>query len=448
VVYSFQDVRNALDAIVRCDAVDEAYPVAALFGWHELFPGCVYRKEIWMEITTAREIVKRAKADETFDGPIPEDDATCISEAQDLVEMAEQAWAQHIRGPEVEAILKLAAGADGDGAEPDTAESDVGSEEPEAEEKEKPAGSPPSALTDAPEALQKSEPWDGYGEYRVADVTNGLNWYFDNDAENILDLLRHVWAYEVAHKERARILEFVVEMWQRAGGEFDASEVEAEEEAQPEPEPEEAEAESDAEAGEADSSDAEAEPESEARAEASERRVDEAESPAKDKPSGQQGAYRKLIEIVERELKNERLDGIPKPPQEDAPTLPWKWADVTNGELQDMHMQFAAFAYYKGYVRARDERIAMHCKEAADELYNKLLVSAPKYDEKGKEIRVTILEAEISSDDNVKRWRKLQRKHEALATQAKQEQESYGKLVEALSRLETMRHNAWERARK
>lgn len=403
-----------------------------------------------MEITTAREIVKRAKADETFDGPIPEDDATCIKEAQGLVEMAEQAWAQSIRGPEVEAILKIAAG-DEDGAEPE-AEAEAEPEEAKAESN----GGPPSALTDAPEALQKSEPWEGYGEYRVADVTSGLNYYFDNDPDNILDLLRHTWAYETAHKERARVLEFVMEMWQRAGGELDEVELTAEEEAQPESGTEDAEEDTSGippddgadEADEAEAADAEPESKPKTRAKADEGRVDEAKSNGEDKPAGQQGAYRKLIEIVERELKNERLDGIPAPPDEEPPTLPWKWADITNGELQDMHMQFASFAYYKGYVRARDERIAMHCKEAADELYNKLLVKADKYDEKGKEIRVTFIEAKISSDENVKRWRKLQRKHEALAAQAKQEQESYGKLVEALSRLETMRHNAWERARK
>jgi hypothetical protein len=399
-----------------------------------------------MEITTAREIIKRAKADETFDGPVPDDDATCIKEAEGLVEMAEAAWAQHIRGPEVEAILKLAAGAQ-NGDEPEASEADD-----EAPAEDEAAGGVPSALTDAPANLKKSEPWDGYGEYTVKDVTGGISYYFENDPENFLDLLKHVWAYETAHKERARILEFTLEMWKRAGGEVDESseEDQTEEESSEENGTPEAEAEAEADADDGvppDDDDAKSDSEPEARAEADEARVDEAESGGEDKPAGS-GAYRKLIEIVERELKNERLDGIPKPPEEEPPTLPWKWADVKNQQLQDMHMQFASFAYYKGYVRSRDERIAMHCKEAADELSNKLLVKMDKYDAKGKEIRVTILEAEIASDPNVKRWRKLQRKHEALAAQAKQEQESYGKLVEALSRLETMRHNAFERSRK
>jgi hypothetical protein len=415
-----------------------------------------------MEVTTAREIIKRAKADETYEGPIPEDNATLITEAQSLVEMAEQAWAQHIRGPDVEAILRLAAeGQDGAAADEEQA-----TEEPEAEVEDAPkADVIPSKLTNAPANLQKSEPWEGYGEYRVSDVTNGLNWYRENDPEAFLDLLRHVWAYETSHKNRSRILEFAVEIWKRSGGEVDAEEdVEAEATTAESERAEEATAEATAEA-EADvdesigdelqaaeeeegkTSDATDVAERETRPARSEGRPDERKPSTEDRPGGS-GAYRKLIEIVERELKNERLDGIPEPPKEEAPELPWKWADVTDTQLQNMHMQYASFAYYKGYVRARDERIALHCKEAADELHNALLVKAPKYDEKGKEIKVTVLEAEISSDSNVKRWRKLQRKHELLAAQAKQEQESYLKLVEALSRLETMRHNAWERSKR
>ena len=111
-------------------------------------------------------------------------------------------------------------------------------------------------------------------------------------------------------------------------------------------------------------------------------------------------------------------------------------------------MVYSAAAYYKSSVQTREERIAMHCKEAADELTNTLLVKAKKYDDKGKEIRVTFLEAEIAGDPNVKKWRRLQRKHEQFALAAKRETESYHKLVESVSRLWTMRQNTYERGRK
>ena len=396
-----------------------------------------------MEVITAREIIKRAKADDMYEAAIPEDDATALKEAQGLVEMAEQAWSQHIRGAEVEAILKLASGGDGDA--PEKAEEPKAEEEPETPpepdhappETDEGKDTPPSDLTTAPEALQKSEPWDGYGEYRVSDVTNGLNWYFENDQENFLDLCKHVWAYETSHKDRSRVLEFVIEAWKRAGGVVDEPKVE-----EPVPTPE-----AEVEKTEAPPADAGDDAEPEAGPAPEEARVDEAKPGGEDKPAGS-GAYRKLIEIVERELKNERLDGIPEPPKEEAPALPWQWADITDTQLHDWYMQYSSLAYYKSYMWARDQRIAMHCKQAADELNNALLVKADRYDEKGKEIRVTFIEAQISTDPNIKRWRKLQHKHELMATQAKNELDSYNKLVENLSRLETMRHQSWERGRK
>lgn len=444
---SYADIRLALEAIVYANATDEAYEVAAIFGWHELFPGTIYREEIWMEITTAREIIKRAKADEMYEAPMPEDDATCIKEAQGLVEMAEQAWAQHIRGKEVEAILKIAAGA-ANSDEPAEPEESV-TEEVIAEAS--PEG-PPSALLDVADKLKQDEPWEGYAEARVVDVTEGLNWYQQElSSEEYLDILKHVHAYESTHKSRSRILEFVVESWSRSGGALDEK---AEEPAEEPAEAEEPEQEPEPEVEEPEAAEPESdEPESEQLAdepvaERDERESEEASTLVEERPTGQQGAYKKLIEIVDRELRNERLDGIPEPPSDEVPELPWKWADISDTDLQNFHGQYASMAYYKGYIRSRDERIAMHCKEAADELHNALLIKAPKYDAKGKEIRVTVMEAEISADPNVKRWRKLQRKHEAMTAQARAEQDSYLKLVEALSRLETMRQDVWERSKR
>ena len=74
------------------------------------------------------------------------------------------------------------------------------------------------------------------------------------------------------------------------------------------------------------------------------------------------------------------------------------------------------------------------------------LVAAAKYDEKGKEVRVTFLEAEIEDDENVKLWRRRQRKHEAFASALRSERDSYSKLLEGFSRHESMRQDEWQRA--
>lgn len=421
------------------NATNEAHEVAAIYGWHELFPGTIYREEIWMEVEIAREIIKRAKADDMYEAPMPDDDATCIVEAQGLVEMAEQAWAQHVRGPDVEAILRLVAG------EHDGVTAEVESEpESEPEPESVPQGDVVlDALRDVPDNLKKSEPWEGYNDSRVVDITEGLNWYRENDPEEYVDLLKNVYAYEEARKNRQRILEFVLESWSRSQGIADdviESVVETPEEPEEEPDEEEPEEEEDDGEPEEDEQASEAE----ASEPAEEPPIEEAQSQAEDLLPGHGDPYKKLLENIERDLKNERIDGIPDPPSDGVPELPWRWADITDIDLQNLHGQYASMAYYKGYVRSREERIALHCKEAADEMHSVLLVKAPKYDDKGKEVRITVMEAEIASDPNVARWRKLQRKHESMAAQARQEQESYLKVVEALSRHHTMRKDVWE----
>lgn len=486
-----QRVRDALHAIVLNDATDEAYEVAEKAGYRELFPGCIYKfqGEQKMEIKTARAIITQARKDETYGGPMPEDDDTCLKEAEQLVDMAKQAWEQYIRGPEVEVILKLAANGSAPEAEEKPAESQPEEQTQQTQQTEEPATAPePEGESEevapdgekAPEIdvgeidpqLLKIEPWEGYNEDRVKDITEGINIALDAE-ENPRDLLTHVYVYESAHKGRVRILKHVKEAWERIGGKSDGQTPETPVEREPEPEAESAQATGDEEqaetppvpesveqgeseheelphqpegGGESEKAptDAVSQSDGEAPKSSEEDRPaqHEAESPQQDR------AYATLIEAVERGLRNERVD-IPKaPPTDDLPELPWKWADISDADLHDFLMQFSAMAYYKSYVYSREERIAMHCKEAADELTNKLLLRAEKYDEKGKQKSVTLLEAEISQDENVKKWRRLHHKHEQFAQAAKREMESYYKMVESLSRLESMRHQAWERARR
>lgn len=448
----------ALDAVVRGVPTDEAYTVIEQAGWHELFFGCVYKEESTLEANVAREIITRAKKDETFAGPMPEDDETCVKEAQNLVEMAEQAWAQHIRGPEVEAILNIAKGNKNGDAPKAEVEAESKSEGSSDDEESTTEVQTPKAFQGLDKGLVKMEPYDGYGDDTVASITEAINYYVEEAPDDIQDVLKHIWAYESGHKKRSRVLKFVIETYKRVGGEVETPEAEAEAEGTEEgsgpdtgedvPSSEESQGQEDSESTESDASD-DAEPE--ASQESGEGQADEGKSDAESKSSGSGGSkgnpYEKLVAQVDSEIKAERLD-VPSPPEEKAPDLPWKWSETSDSQLHDYHMQYAACAYYKAYQLAVQERIAMHCKEAADQLHNAKLISINKYDDKNKEKKVAVIEAEINSDPSIKRWRKLQRKHEQNAAQAKRELESYHKVVEALSRLETMRHNSWERARR
>jgi hypothetical protein len=85
---------------------------------------------------------------------------------------------------------------------------------------------------------------------------------------------------------------------------------------------------------------------------------------------------------------------------------------------------------------------------AADDIHNAILVKLPRYDERDKEKRVALIEAEVESDENIKRWRRRQRKHETFAAAHRNERDSIGRLVDALSRHESMRHQEWERSGK
>jgi hypothetical protein len=468
-----QDLRDALEAIVLGAATDEAYEVAEDAGWRELFRGCIYKIEgekKQMDATTARSIITQARKDETYGGEMPEDDAACIQAAEELVDMAKQAWDQYIRGPEVEVILKLAENGNGGDPKAEAAPPEQQAE-PEADDQtDDEEVAPPQDLTGVNEQLMRVEPWEGYNEDRVKDITEGINIALESDDEPA-DLLAHIWAYESSHKNRVRILKHVKAAWERVSGQENPAEQGAEDRAkEPEARAEVSEPTADGESvGEARVGD-DVQSAERVSQEEDAKRVSgggEVESDAGTEPVGEAGqprtedrraehaeqeapkdrAYATLVSAVDRQLANERLD-IPKPPSDSVPELPWKWNDVSDGDLRDLHMQYASLAYYKTYQQSREERIAMHCKEAADEISNKLLINTPKYDEKGKEIKVTLLEAQISSDENVKKWRRLQRQHEMYALTAKREAESYQKLVEALSRLETMRHNAWERARR
>jgi hypothetical protein len=466
--WTYQDVRDALEAIVRCNATDEAYEAAASRGWKELFPGVIFREEILMDATVAREIIKRAKKDDVYKGPVPEDDAMALSEAGELVTMAEQAYASQVRGPEVMTILELAEhdlvkqeksqnGSESEEADDIPYEPENSSEEAtdESESDESTSSDEtPSPFRDLSKALAKTEPWETYNDMPVADITSGINQFMESeDPDEFHEILQNVWAFESAHKNRKRILNHVVEAWTKSGGEIEEAPEEQEAPSGDESESVEAQA-TDTDGGAVDEGDENASDDAgdEVGSQSMEAEIsDEAESARENQREGSGGSgsgEQRLIEKIEDELRRERADGIPKPPTETLPDLPWEWGEISNEQLQNYHMQYAAWAFYKSYQRTKHERVAIHARQAAEELTHKKRLEISNYDDHNKEKKVGLIEAEIAQDETIKRWRRMQAKYDRMSISARQELDALHKMVESLSRLETMRMNSWERSRK
>jgi hypothetical protein len=407
-----------------------------------------YREELNVNAAKARAVLTQAKQVESYEGPVPEEDEKAISEAEEMIEMAENAWGMNIRGHEVESILRIAA-EDFDGQELVSENGSVDSEETQAYE---PADAQPETSEPEPEPdtvkevqhlLTTVEPWEGYDQDKLSEIYEGLAVALEGD-ENPIELLDHVEAYEMAKKGRKRILERVEKFRkERSGDEREDSPPAQEPETQtvapepnetPEPEPVQAE-------------------QQELAVEQDLHRLAWRNDPNWTEPSQPEDAssvndlYHGLLEEVNKDLSENRLH-LPSPPTEQAPDFDYDWTALSDRDLQRLHSYFSNFAYYKNFILAREERIETRCRQAADEISRELLVNAPKYDEKGKEKKATLLDAEIESDPFVKTWRSHQRRHQAQAHQARQERDGYHKIVESMSRLESMRDNEHNRTRR
>jgi len=155
-----------------------------------------------MTAETAREIIKQALADETWEAPAPEDDDQALVDAQSIVKMAEDAWEQNIRGPEVEAILKIAA-SDENGDKPTASKAKP---KPKAAAAKKPGRPSPKAKPEPePEADSRAseEPWEDYDKDKVPDIVEGVEVWTEEENH---DRIMHVYIYELANKNRKNII--------------------------------------------------------------------------------------------------------------------------------------------------------------------------------------------------------------------------------------------------
>jgi hypothetical protein len=181
----------------------------------------------------ARTIIKQAREDETYEGPIPDDDAKALEAAEGLITMAEEAWAANVKGPEVESILRLAASAE-NGA---SADDDDSAERSHDADGESPAGADGGEL---------EQPLAAYDDLKASEVIANIEDVVaaNMDSDDKLTTLGEISEYESANKGRKTILDAVAEAVEEV--ERVAAEIaQADTEPEPEPEPEPAAAEGD-----------------------------------------------------------------------------------------------------------------------------------------------------------------------------------------------------------
>ena len=375
----------------------------------------------------ARAIIAQAKIAEIYEGPIPEEDDKAIEEAQKLYQLAIDAWDQLVRGPEVESILRIASD-DFDGGDLSEA----------VEESEPVVEAEPDT----------EEPWADYSSTSVADVLKAISDSYKDEDEDTKVVLDSIFEYETANKNRSTILNQVAKTNERLARKNGNEETTTESSAIQEPQEAQQEAEEQAIGEEREESDAGAITEPEAIEPSEEDRPTEVEAAPvveDNRPPVDSSVYHLIIQKVEDELAKDRRH-VPDPPEDDVPQLPWDWTKASDSEIQRLYSYYSLLAYHKSFVLLREDRVALECKRAADELANELLKAIEKYDDKGKHKTLTLLEKEVEADPHVLNWRRLQYKHDAFTASARRERDSLYKLVESLSRFETMRQQEWQRS--
>lgn len=121
--------------------------------------------------------------------------------------------------------------------------------------------------------------------------------------------------------------------------------------------------------------------------------------------------------------------------------LPFDLTTVSDKQLQQLHSAFASYSYRAGYLLALEEANESTCREAAEEIVTAYI--AANGDSEGT---MTQIKAAAEQNETVKNWRHRQRRHGILAAVLRKDRDNYDKIVERLSRHESMRDGEWERA--
>lgn len=424
---------QATNAVTLGYADDNAKRIVAAAGGEVIADGIWAGPDRDMTPATARAIINQARSGGNYDGPVPEDDSTAVAQAEEIVQMAEAAYNAMVRGPEVMAILNLAA----------NQVDEIAVEDLEIAEEGLTAANEAFDLEVPPQEKEESvdEPWSNYDEHKLAEIYSRLPYADD-------DLLDHVYEYETAHKGRIRVLNRIEE-------ERGKSNEEVEENAAPEEKPQEPRAEKFQEDRSAEQVSGEEPyvgsqqasnvsdwaPKSNAGfvtgSEGSEQNGEASDEVAEEE---------ELARAIEETLKRERLH-VPPPIEAETPELPFDLTEVPDRELRRLYSNFTALAYRVSYLLMIEEAKARNFKDRSDELYQELLVRAEKVDHDTERPKtLDVLRAEIEQDPNIKKWRRKQRTHESFALAYRHEMQSYYKVLESLSRLASMRQQEFERS--
>jgi hypothetical protein len=142
--------------------------------------------------------------------------------------------------------------------------------------------------------------------------------------------------------------------------------------------------------------------------------------------------YRELISHVKDAHERERLS-LPTALPDDRVEFPLDIRSLSDERIQHLHWSANVYAARCAYVLSLEQRLGDACKAIADDLEEKALAQA---EDKGT---LTIIKAQIAQDEEVRTWRRRQRKHIAIADDFRKQREIYTNHVEALSRQHTMR---------
>jgi hypothetical protein len=167
--------------------------------------------------------------------------------------MAKSAWDQYVRGPEVEALLRLGDenfDVTANGSAPKAAATVVEPEvEPQTDEagddggNDKPPSAPPATAEPDAEAVEvdlaEIEPWEGFSTEKVSGIVEAIAAAErDYTEDELRDLLANIWAYEAAHKNRTGIMNALEGVAERMAAGDGASESAPDPEPDPEPQAE------------------------------------------------------------------------------------------------------------------------------------------------------------------------------------------------------------------
>jgi hypothetical protein len=146
----------------------------------------------------------------------------------------------------------------------------------------------------------------------------------------------------------------------------------------------------------------------------------------------------------------DEISGLPKPAKVDGEeiTMPFSLENISDTEILKYIGIYNSCSAYSNYLYSLEEAGEASAKLIADEYFDSFLVKAPKKDpETNKPKTARQIEAEaMIQDDNVQKWRKLQKEHSIRANRYKRLRDIYSDNCERLSRAFTIKQDERNKA--